>query len=218
MIDIHSHILPGMDDGAADRGESLAMLREAAKAGVTGIFATPHAAAPLSRRGLEAACRELTPEAAALGITLRVGVETRYDLLARLDRYDLTDYCYQGTKTLLLEFPEQISPSKWECTLCELKESGFQVIIAHPERYRIVQRNPDLTTEFRRYGALIQLDAESFAGRPWNRDRITAAAILKAGTADFIASDAHRAQGYRLFDEIHRKLADVWPPGRNVFS
>lgn len=216
MIDIHSHILPGIDDGARTLEESVDMLREAAAAGVSILYATPHARRHVDWRAVHAAYQAVAREALRLGIQLRLGTEILYDLLIRLSGDELPYYCYQNSKTLLLEFHSQIIPHRWEHTLSALKQAGYQVIVAHPERYRFIQRKPGIAMEFGRYGALLQLDVESLAAKPWDGARRAARRLLGEGVASFIASDAHRPEGYRLYAAMHRKLEKVWPPERDI--
>jgi protein-tyrosine phosphatase len=216
MMDIHSHILPEIDDGASCLEESIAMLREARKVGITAICATPHAKTRMDWDRVNAAFHGLESEAAKMGIQLTLGAELMYDLLTRLTTAELDRYCYQGTKTFLLELPTDILPPKWECTLSELKQAGYRAIIAHPERYRFVQSNLMQAFEFHRYGALLQLDAESFALKWWDKTHIAAHKLLQQGAASFIASDAHSAGGYRIYGEIRQKSALIWPAERMI--
>lgn len=216
MIDIHSHILPGIDDGARDARESAEMLKEAAAIGVSILYATPHAKSRADWQTIQAAYEATASEALRYGIRLRLGLEVLYDLLIRLDRDELPRYCYHNSRTLLLEFHSQIIPHRWEYTLSGLKQAGYQVIIAHPERYRFVQEKPDIAMELRGYGALLQLDAESLAAKPWDRARRTAQRLLTEGQVSFIASDAHDPKGYRLYGSLRQKLEKAWPPQREI--
>lgn len=211
MVDIHAHVLPGIDDGAQDARESAEMLKEAAAAGVSILYATPHAKRRADWQAIRAAYEATAPLAFRYGIQLRLGFEVLYDLLVRLDPDELPHYCYQSSKTLLIEFHTQIVPHRWEYTLSALKQAGYRVIIAHPERYRFIQEKPAIAMELRRYGTLLQLDAESLTAKPWDKARRTAQRLLEEGQVSFIASDAHDPEGYRLYDTLRQKLGNAWP-------
>ena len=216
MIDIHCHVLPGVDDGSRNLNESIEMLQMAASVGVKVIYATPHAKKRVDWAKYEAAYHATANEARKLGIDLRLGSEILYDLLLKLEADELPNYCYRNTNTLLLEFHSQIVPPRWEYTLSALKDAGYQVVIAHPERYRFIQDRPELVMEFRRYGALIQLDAESFLDKPWERTYRTARKVLKDGLANFVSSDAHTVAMYQQYGTVHQKYAQWWPADREI--
>ena len=217
MIDIHSHVLPGVDDGAGDLTESVKMLQLAAKIGITKLYATPHAKTRIDWTHLNKIYRQTAAEACKVGIELLMGSELFYDLLIKLNGDELLQYCYQNTKTLLLEFHTQIVPPRWEYTLSALRDAGYRVIIAHPERYRFIQADTGLAMTIRRYGALLQLDAESLMEKPWHRTYCTARTILKLGLADYISSDAHNTDMYQQYAATNKKYATVWPKERDVF-
>ena len=217
MIDIHSHVLPGVDDGAKNLTESINMLQQAANLGITKLYATPHAKKRIDWVQMNAVYLQTAAEARKCGIELMLGSELLYDLLLKLNGDELYHYCYKQTLTLLLEFHSQIVPPRWEYTLSALRDTGYRVIIAHPERYRFIQENIELVTTFRRYGAMLQLDAESLMGKPWDRIYRTACAILKQGFADFVSSDAHNVDMYQQYASTYKKYSKYWPKERDVY-
>ena len=195
-IDLHSHILPGFDDGAQDEAQALAMARLAVADGVGRIVATPHSldgvwaqlpAAVRERAGwLQAACREQ-------GIDLEIvsGLETYIapDLPRRVTREP--GCTLGGTRYLLVEFPLQQYPRYVEQTVFELQVAGFVPIIAHPERYTEVIQDPSLLYTLVERGVLVQLTAASLTG-DFGRDvQETAQFFLTHNLAHVIASDAH---------------------------
>lgn len=210
LTDIHAHILPCVDDGARDLDESIRMLETAYELGVRGIVATPHARRRFKLENAYQAYETLRPIAAARGIALELGCELHYDLLLKLDAKQLKKHCSLKNH-LLLEFDNHLLPPEWEYTLSDLIDAGYRVIIAHPERYRPVQKNPDIVQEMRGYGCSIQLDAVSYHARPWSEERRTFSRILDNGWADYIASDAHNAEDYRIYGEVLGKLAKRYP-------
>lgn len=217
MIDIHSHVLPGVDDGARDFTESINMLQQAASMGITKLYATPHAKKRIDWIKMNEVYIRIAIEARKFGIELMLGAELLYDLLLKLNGDELYHYCYNQTMTLLLEFHSQIVPPRWEYTLSALRDAGYHVVIAHPERYRFIQEDLELATTFRRYGALLQLDAESLIGKPWDRTYRTAHRILRNGFADYVSSDAHTTDMYKQYALAYKKYSIYWPKEREIF-
>jgi len=197
LIDLHTHVLAGVDDGARDDGEALAMLAAAANDGVTTVLATPHAHrvhAAQVRAGVE----RLNAAAADAGIdvTILPGHEARIaaDLV---DRYQQgTLLTLTGTSWLLLEcylFDD------WPLYLIErsvdrLLNAGLRPLLAHAERYPFVQRDPHVLAPLIERGIPIQINAGSLFLRPTDIERVTAEALLRTRTAHVIASDAHNAR------------------------
>lgn len=212
MIDIHCHILPGVDDGAADLEESLAMVRLAAESGVTRIVATPHFHGEeesmqmlprvLSRLntlkrevkrfelpvtihpGVEILCTPQTPSLAQQGKLPTIGNS----------RYILTEFFFDET----LEYMELM--------LDQLTRWGYQPVVAHPERYQAVQRRPQVMQRWFAKGYILQLNKGSILGSFGTRAETTATDLLKRGLAHVIASDAHHAD----FRTTHMSAIAAW--------
>ncbi len=196
MIDLHSHILPGIDDGARDWDETLRMCRMAAEDGVETLAATPHIvegiypnetpqiAAHLDelRRRLDGAAPEVI-----LGAEVRVGA----NLVERLAAGTIPTL--NGRSYLLLELPYDILPPGLDRLIFQLKVQGITPIIAHPERNLRIQQQPDLLAPLIRGGALVQVTAMSIAGEFGERVRACAETILRCRMAHLLASDAHNA-------------------------
>ncbi len=192
MIDIHTHILPGVDDGAKTNDESLKMLEDLHKDGVTDVFLTPH----IGRLRGFGASRDIyvqklhyLREAAAsrsLDINLHLGAEIDYspDFVAEIDTY----VTMNDTKTLLVDFT--VHAEDIEDALYEAKLRGYTLIIAHPER--TTQLSLETLMTLKRQGALIQTTASSHLGIGERRVRRRALKLLSLGLIDFIASDLHR--------------------------
>ena len=199
MVDIHCHILHRFDDGSASLEESLAMARMAVSSGVTDLVATPHfpgQAASLRRisRLLER-YEELSQAIAREGIPrkLHPGAEIlcmpdTVDLAARklLPTIGDTDY-------FLTEFYFDERLSFMEDMLRALAESGYTPVVAHPERYDAIQRDPLVLDRWFRRGYVLQLNKGSVLGAFGGQVRRTAHTLLDAGLAHVIASDAHSA-------------------------
>ncbi len=200
MIDIHCHILPGLDDGAADLQESLAMGRLAVAGGIGATVATPHVITglhPHSRETILAAVARLRADFAENGIPLEIlpGAEYRleHDLPQRMSRGELLTI-NDGGRYLLVELPADQIPEFTQQVFYELQLQGVTPIIAHPERNAGFAQAPDLLQALVSRGALAQLTADSLTGRLGSRAANTARAFLRQGYAHFIASDAHSSR------------------------
>lgn len=197
MIDIHSHILPGIDDGAATQEDALAMLMSAQKAGVTRIVATPHILdwsdeAYLERikdvfRSMKTLIRERD-----IRVELILGAEIliSHDLSLRLEKN--SEFTLGGNKRyVLMELPFMEIPIYFEDVIFELKTKGITPVIAHVERYYQIIKHPEYTDKIINSGALIQSNAGSFSGKYGRSVRRTAVRLLKKGKIHIIASDSH---------------------------
>lgn len=193
MIDIHSHVLPGVDDGAAGLGESLAMLRLAAASGTKEMVATPHANAqyPFDEAKIESAFRTLSAEMAG-EIRLHLGCELRLDYGNLRDALRFPQkYTIDQGRYLLLELPDLIGAATVRSALRELGRAGLVAVIAHPERNRSLQMGMKDLAMCVEEGALLQITGQSVLGVFGNRAQQSAEELLKAGLAHFIASDTH---------------------------
>lgn len=198
MIDIHAHILPGLDDGAQDMESTLRMAAMAAESGVTAIVATPHSnldeARPnywdeRLRRRLADAQREL--DRAGAPVALFPGMEVFGtpdvpELLREGKLIPLADSRY-----LLIEFPFQNYGREATRILAAVADEGYRPVVAHPERYRYVQRDPILLNEWVELGCLLQVNRGSLMGRFGRTVEVLSLALVDRGFAAFVASDAH---------------------------
>ncbi len=212
MLDIHTHILPGVDDGAKSHRQALQMLSTARAAGIDVLVATPHlmhSKEDLSRF-TDAFCW-LQPHAQAAGIHLLKGYEVWYQALLDLPFSELGRYCISGTNLLLLELDSLHLFPQWNRVLGGLAREGYEPVIAHPERYVYIQEHPEIIGKIRRVGCKIQIGVHAFLKPPWNKERSTAEKLKRKGWMDFIASDAHRPQDYRQMQSVLRKLEGHLP-------
>ena len=198
MIDIHAHILPGLDDGAKDFETALVMLQTAQESGVTDIIATPHAnqrsryenyvSEELDGRLeiLKAAVRH-----ADLSIRVHAGMEVfgtpHLPSLLREGKV----MTLAGSRYLLVEFAFREDPYFMEHTLLSLCREGVVPIVAHPERYRTIQDMPEVLFNWVEAGIHLQINKGSIAGRFGRGAAETAHMMLAHDLADVIASDAH---------------------------
>lgn len=193
MIDIHSHILWGIDDGPETLDDSLAMLRVAAEAGTTDIVATPHASSlyrfsPEIVRSRIDELRVLHKGAPRVhfGCDFHLSAPNVEDALL-----NPTKYTINAGRFLLVELPEMFSQESIGRALELLLREEMIPIITHPERNPVLQRSPEIMDDWINQGCFIQLTAQSFLGRFGQVAKRSALACLRAGRAHFVASDAH---------------------------
>lgn len=196
MIDLHSHILPGLDDGVDSLEEARELARLVAAEGVEAIAATPHVRNdfPTTVEQMERGVAELREDFAAAGIELDVlhGGEIALERLDELTREELERFTLAQTgRYLLLETPYVGSPLALAPAVASLRSSELVPVIAHPERNADVQRRPELLESFVDLGALVQITAASLDGRFGRPSRRAAKALMKLRLAHLIASDAH---------------------------
>lgn len=199
MIDLHSHILPGLDDGARDLSESLDMLRLAAADGTKVICATPHRHGPsydVPAAAAEAAWKALVEAAAQerIAIEVRLAAEAwfRVDLPELVRDGKVTPFSAGPRRYLLLEFPPTHVPTEAADTLFRLRLEGVTPVIAHPERNPSFWARPGDAVALRDQGALLQVTAGSLTGLFRKESMECARELARRGAVDLIASDAHR--------------------------
>ncbi len=188
MIDIHTHLLPGVDDGSPSVAVSVPVLQRFAAGGVDVVVCTPHlmasqaVSAPYHRhQQILTSLREAAPA----GLELKLGWEIMLDVPGADLRHP--QLSLGGSKAVLVEFPRMTIPPNAAEELFRLRMSGIVPVLAHPERY--AGCTVDQVGEWRRSGAAIQLDGAGLLGRHGMAD--LAREILAQGYADVVASDTH---------------------------
>jgi protein-tyrosine phosphatase len=197
MIDLHNHLLPGLDDGPADLASSLEMARAAVAAGITTMACTPHVAEKYPNRASEIrpAVERLRAELAVAGIPLDIvsGAEISTDVIDDLDDAELRLLSLNDSGWLLVEAPFAGWPLRVPKLIGELEIRGFRVLFAHPERAEAIQHNPDRLRDLVGRGALVQSNASSLLGDHGRRVTQTVQSLLRNGLIHILASDAHSA-------------------------
>lgn len=221
MTDIHSHIIPGIDDGSRNIEESLEMLDTAAESGVDAIVATPHCNIPnvcgnYENEDLEVLLEILSGAVNRAGIPIKIyrGAEiyaTEYLPELLEDRRVRT---INGGKYFLTEFPFGELPDYAFGVMYRCLELGFVPIIAHPERYKFVRRDPQIAYKFVKMGCLFQVNKSSFFGNFGKEQRLCAEQLAQHGLIAAVASDAHRADVRTTeMDRIRKHLAHKYGVG-----
>ena len=198
MIDIHTHIIPGVDDGSESIRMSLSMLALSAESGVTDVVATPHCNIPdevdnYVSLDLYTNFLDLKKEADKADIPVRIirGMEVfATENLPQLIR-ERKVWSLNGTRYLLMEFAFDEDPSFCRELLEKLRKMGVRPVIAHPERYFFVQDDPQIAYEWCTAGCALQVNKGSLLGRFGQGPERTARLLVDHGLAACVASDAH---------------------------
>lgn len=209
-IDLHSHVLFGLDDGSPDRTTSLAMLDALTILGVTEQCATPHQKASQylpSLDAIETTFADLEASRKPHHPTLRLAAENMWDdvLLGRIQGGAIPTY--RGSRAFLVEIPPSLMPPSLADQLFKLTRTGAIPVLAHPERYSALWDNDELTQSLRRVCAF-QIDLPAIAGFHGRRESKQARHLLESGLATVVATDAHQvgdvqqsAQGLAWIDK-----------------
>jgi protein-tyrosine phosphatase len=196
MIDLHNHLLPGIDDGAPDLDTALAMARLAVADGIEVVACTPHIYPGLYENdsaGIGAAIAALSARLAAADIPLRLvaGADTHLtpDLVARLKQGVVPTL--GGSRYLLLEPPHHVAPPRFEDAVFQLMTAGYVPIITHPERLSWIETHYPVFGRLVHAGAWMQLTAGSLTGRFGRRPMYWAQRMLDERQVHLLATDAH---------------------------
>ncbi|HEX8742089.1 MAG TPA: CpsB/CapC family capsule biosynthesis tyrosine phosphatase [Thermoleophilaceae bacterium] len=200
MIDLHCHILPGLDDGPVNLDFSVAMARSAAAAGIHVMVATPHIRAdydvdPDELEGLVARLNAAV-EDEDIQLLVLTGGEVSLQKAAELDDGTLRKVCLGKSDYVLIESPYRSSDIDIEGIVRDVQGRGFKPLLAHPERCPIFQHDPDRLQRLVNSGVLCSITAASMAGGFGATVRRFTLELLHDGLVHDVASDAH--------DHLHR--------------
>ena len=198
MIDFHNHILPNVDDGSKSLEISLKMLKEASMQGITDVVNTVHYQHP-KVEGKDISFKRITKEINDLQLKLNK-LDIPIKLHSGSEVYflpNLTDIISDPLVTLgngkymLVEFQSFFLPRNYKEEFFKLKMEGVTPILAHPERYKPIQKNIDIIYDFLNMGCLIQIDGGSILGTLGKSAQVASEKIIKNKWCQFIGSDAH---------------------------
>ena len=198
MIDLHTHVLPGIDDGPATVEGSLDLARAAVADGATTLVATPHVTweMPNESAGIAAGVRELQAELDRAGIALevRTGAEVAITRAFELDDEELAALRLGGGEWLLAECPLSPAAPGFDAALLTIAARGHRIALAHPERSPAIQRNPELLRRLVGSGMLTSITAGTLLGRFGSTVQRFAFWMLEEDLVHNVASDAHDAR------------------------
>jgi protein-tyrosine phosphatase len=196
VIDLHTHILPGIDDGAATLEASIELARSAAEAGVVALAATPHVREDFrtTAGAMEAALSDVRAAVERAGLPTRIlpGGEVGMEYLDQLSLDELRRFGLGGNPDyLLVETPYFGVPLDLDDRLRRLRSLGITAVLAHPERSIALREKRDLLSRLVQAGTLVQVTAGSLNGAHGRDVRKAALALVDSGLAHCVASDAH---------------------------
>jgi protein-tyrosine phosphatase len=209
VIDLHCHVLPGIDDGPASVEGSLAMARAAAAAGTRTLVATPHiderygvppGHVPAAVERLRAALAD-----AHIDVEVRPGGEIELGRLAQLTTEEVDEVRLGGGPWMLLEAPLSASVGDFHLFVGRLRGRGERIVLAHPERCPLFHRRPERLAELVADGVLCSLTSAALVGRFGRTVRSFALEMLAGGLVHNVASDSHDAvhRGPELLSGLH---------------
>jgi protein-tyrosine phosphatase len=196
MVDIHCHVLPGVDDGAESILESVQMLRTAAANGITDVIVTPHYKANHRSATPESIHRKIATLQESVNyrqipITLHPGNEIMYYSGVTADLLAGKVLTLAGTDHVLVEFKPGVSPTDMRQGLQKIWETGYQPVLAHVERYQCIVENPDYAGEMVDIGAKLQTNYDAVMGGQGRGVKKCLQTLLENGLIDYLGTDAH---------------------------
>jgi protein-tyrosine phosphatase len=215
MVDVHCHVLPGIDDGPSTLEQSLAMAEDAIADGITHVVATPHASADhrFEYHRVRSTLDELNSKLGGrLTVASGCDFHLNHENLLAL-RNDPRPYCINQHDYLLVEFNDFSIPPSMDQTLHELRLAGIHPIITHPERNPILRTHPERLQRWIGFGCYVQITAGSFTGVFGPSPQQRAWQWLASGFVHFVASDAHNTGKRPLklkfaYDEIAARMGE----------
>lgn len=216
LVDIHAHLLPGLDDGPATLDESLHMCELLAEQGVSTVIATPHMCVsvfPITADNVRAGVRQLSEVCRRHSIELEIlpggNVRLQPKLLEALENGTALTLA-DAWEDLLLELPPQGLP-RIEGLVGDLGMRGITLILGHPERSPEFARKPECLAALVAHGCLVQVTGTSLLGEFGRRPKRLAEHLIDAGLVHVVASDAHSALGHRRpeFPRVFERLVEM---------
>jgi protein-tyrosine phosphatase len=215
MVDIHCHILPGLDDGPKSMDESIAMAESAIAEGITHVVATPHAnSVHAFDFGRVRELRNKLQELVGGRLKLATGCDFHMDPenLAALKK-DASRFCINQRDYLLVEFNEISIPPAMDEALHQLRLAGLRPVITHPERNSILRAQPERLVKWLRLGCYAQVTGGSLTGVFGTSAQVNALSWVELGWIHFVSSDAHNTRGRPLklqpaYDVVGEKFGE----------
>jgi len=198
FVDLHSHYLPGLDDGATGMEMSVEMIRAVVALGFSDLYATPHQRAGMfmpARAAIDGAFARVSEELASAGGAPRLGLgaENFWDAVFHDRLRQRAVPTYGEGPAFLFEVSPQLMPPAIENELFQIRVQGYLPVMAHPERYVAVQRDPSLCERLGRHAALL-VDLAALDGAHGKAEMKAARRLVLDGLAHAAASDIHRPE------------------------
>ena len=215
MIDIHSHLIPNVEDGAKSPEETIELIKEAREAGITDIILTPHYIINSYEQNAETLILlkdklQQIINSENIKVNLHIGMEVYItdNLVEILKQNKILTLA--GSKYLLMELPLNTNVQYLDMVIFKLIENNIIPIIAHPERYKFVQEDPSKVRELIESGCLIQSNIGSILGIYGKKAKKTIKYLLKNDLINFIATDTHRKNTiYPLLEKGIKKIEKI---------
>ena len=213
IIDIHCHILPAIDDGPDELAECLEMIEQASAAGTRMIVATPHVIYKEHQpkwTDIVARCHTLTASARERGLAIDIVPGAEVAIMPEIVReFHGNEYCINGGKYMLTELPMLQMPNYVDSVVFGLQTRGITPILAHPERYPEVIRNPEIVLDWLHKGLLSQVNSKSITGLFGEEVQRCADILLHNQVVTCVASDAHTSRGRNpKMQDVYNLLVD----------
>lgn len=204
-VDMHSHLIPGIDDGAQDMDQSIAMLAKFQNLGFKKVVTTPHVMTdsfPNTSETILNGLAALRAEAKSVGLTIEIEAAAEYyfdeTLMPKIANKELLTF---GDNYVLVEFAFHSPPHFLDQLFFELKSNGYRPVVAHFERYMYYLGKIDKAVEWRKQGINIQINLNSLSGQYGPDIKKQAERLIDAGEFDFVGTDCHRIEHLMLLED-----------------
>lgn len=215
-VDMHCHVLPGIDDGAKNVEESIAIILALKKLGYSKIIATPHIYKeyyPNTKETIQDALDKLLYEVEKRSIDINIQASAEYmidehleELIERNELLPFGDENY-----ILLEFPFFSAPYNYKEIFFKLQTLGYQPILAHPERYTYWSKDIKKFSEISESGVILQLNMLSLEGHYGKQVRRNAISLIERGLIQFLGTDAHNIQHLEKLNDLKNQKLQKTP-------
>lgn len=204
--DIHSHLLPGIDDGAPSMDHTIGMLRKMEDLGYKKLILTPHVMSGVydnTKEIIVSRLNEVKAVVEELGIELELEASAEYffdeTFLKRIEVRDLLPFHHNH---ILFEFSFHTKPDRYEEAIFQLKTAGYQPVLAHYERYHYFHNNAEMVNQIKNLGCLIQVNWLSFTGHYGPEVKKQALKLFNQNSIDVLGTDCHRIQHLDLLEQF----------------
>ncbi|KYJ87602.1 tyrosine-protein phosphatase [Sulfurovum riftiae] len=216
-VDLHSHLIPGIDDGSQSMEESLSLLRGMKSLGYEKVITTPHIMSDAYKntpKNIKEGLIKLRETALNEGIEIEINAAAEYYLDdGFVDLLEQGEMMTVNGKYLLFETSYVSKPLRTEEMIFEITSAGYTPIMAHPERYRYIKEPMKEYGRFKELGVLFQVNLNSFGGHYGRSAKVLADFLSKNGMIDYLGSDVHHQKHVSSLKNIF--LSDVY---REIFE